>query len=100
MKTDKNSKKGCDNMSMRFRKTIKLGKGVNLNFNKNSVGISVGSKAGRITVNSKGRKTTTMHTPIKGVSFVNTQSSSSNKTPSEAVYVIPVSYTHLTLPTT
>ena len=67
-----------------------LGKGVNLNFNKNSVGISVGSKAGRITVNSKGRKTTTMHTPIKGVSFVNTQSSSSsNKTPSEAVYVIP-----------
>lgn len=35
-------------MSMRFRKTIKLGKGVNLNFNKNSVG----SKAGRITVNS------------------------------------------------
>ena len=78
-------------MSMRFRKTIKLGKGVNLNFNKNSVGISVGSKAGRITVNSKGRKTTTMHTPIKGVSFVNTQSSSSsNKTPSEAVYVIPI----------
>lgn len=79
-------------MSMRFRKTIKLGKGVNLNFNKNSVGISVGSKAGRITVNSKGRKTTTMRTPIKGVSFVNTQSSSSsssNKTPSEAVYVIP-----------
>lgn len=75
-------------MSMRFRKTIKLGKGVNLNFNKNSVGISIGNKAGRITVNSKGRKTTTMHTPIKGVSFVNTQSSS-NKTPSEAVYVSP-----------
>ena len=39
---------------------------------------------------SKGSKRTTMHTPIKGVSFVNTQSSSSsNKTPSEAVYVIP-----------
>lgn len=78
-------------MSMRFRKTIKLGKGVNLNFNKNSVGISVGSKAGRITVNSKGRKTTTMHTPIKGVSFVNTQSSSTNsrQTSSEAVYVPP-----------
>lgn len=75
-------------MSMRFRKTIKLGKGVNLNFNKNSIGISVGSKAGRITVNSKGRKTTTMHTLIKGVSFVNTQSSS-NKTPSEAVCVSP-----------
>ncbi|WP_295765562.1 DUF4236 domain-containing protein [uncultured Holdemanella sp.] len=75
-------------MAIRFRKTIKLGKGVNLNFNKNSVGISVGSKAGRITVNSKGRKTTTIHTPIKGVSFVNTQSSS-NKTHSEAVYVPP-----------
>lgn len=61
---------------------------MNLNFNKNSVGISVGSKAGRITVNSKGRKTTTIHTPIKGVSFVNTQSSS-KKTPSKAVYVPP-----------
>lgn len=91
MKTDRNSKKGCDNMSMRFRKTIKLGKGVNLNFNKNSVGISVGSKAGRITVNSKGRKTTTMHTPIKGVSFVNTQSLSTNNRPtsSETVFVLP-----------
>lgn len=91
LKTDRNSKKGCGNMSMRFRKTIKLGKGVNLNFNKNSVGISVGSKAGRITVNSKGRKTTTMHTPIKGVSFVNTQSSSTNSrtTSSETVYVPP-----------
>lgn len=78
-------------MSIRFRKTIKLGKGVNLNFNKNSVGISVGSKAGRITVNSKGRKTTTMHTPIKGVSFVNTQSSSNNsrQISSEAVYIPP-----------
>ena len=78
-------------MSMRFRKTVKLGKGVNLNFNKNSVGVSVGNKAGRITVNSKGRKTTTMHTPIKGVSFVNTQSSSTNsrQTSSEAVYVPP-----------
>lgn len=70
-------------MSMRFRKTIKLGKGVNLNFNKNSVGVSVGNKAGRITMNSKGRKTTTMHTPIKGVSFVETQSSSKNQTTSD-----------------
>ena len=40
-------------MSMRFRKTIKLGKGVNLNFNKNSVGISVGSKAGSGTMSRK-----------------------------------------------
>lgn len=76
-------------MSMRFRKTVKLGKGVNLNFNKNSVGISVGSKAGRITVNSKGRKATTMHTPIKGVSFVNTQSSFKNQTSSDAPVYIP-----------
>lgn len=74
-------------MSMRFRKTIKLGKGVNLNFNKNSVGVSVGNKAGRITVNSKGRKTTTMHTPIKGVSFVNTQSASKNQTSDIPAYV-------------
>lgn len=64
-------------MGLRFRRTIRLGKGVNLNFNKNSVGLSIGGKAGRISVNSKGRKTTTIHTPIKGLSYVETKSMSS-----------------------
>lgn len=61
-------------MPLRVRKSVRLGKGVNLNFNKNSVGVSVSGKAGRVSVNSKGRTTTTVHTPIKGVSYVNTYS--------------------------
>lgn len=65
-------------MGLRARKTIKIAKGVNLNLNKGSVGLSVGGKAGRVTVNSKGRTTTTLHTPIKGVSYVETHSGNSS----------------------
>lgn len=64
-------------MSLRVRKSIKLGKGVRLNLNKKSVGLSVGGKLGRISVNSKGRTTKTIHTPIKGVSYVSSHSSDS-----------------------
>jgi hypothetical protein len=65
-------------MGLRIRKSIKLGKGVRLNLNKNSVGLSVGGKLGRVSVNSKGRTTTTIHTPIKGVSYVSSHSSNPN----------------------
>ena len=67
-----------NNMGIRARKTIKLAKGVNLNLNKGSVGLSVGGKLGRVTVNSKGRTTATVHTPIKGVSYVETHSAKSS----------------------
>ena len=42
-------------MGMRFRKSVKIGKNAKLNINKKSVGISVGGKHGRVSVNSKGR---------------------------------------------
>lgn len=47
-------------MGFRYRKSIKLGKGVRLNINKGSVSMSAGGKGARVTVNSKGRKTTTV----------------------------------------
>ena len=44
-------------MGLRFRKSIKLGGGAKLNINKKSVGMSVGGKGARYTVNSSGRRT-------------------------------------------
>lgn len=44
-------------MGLRFNKKIKLGKGVSLNLNKNSIGMSIGGKGAKYTVNSKGQQT-------------------------------------------
>lgn len=43
-------------MGLRFRKSIKLGNGAKLNIGKKSVGLSVGGKGERYTVNSSGRQ--------------------------------------------
>lgn len=56
-------------MGLRFRKSIKLGKGVKLNLGKKSVGLSVGGKGARFSVNSKGRTTTTLGIPGTGLSY-------------------------------
>lgn len=42
-------------MGLRFRKSIKLGNSAKLNIGKKSVGMSVGGKGARYTVNSSGR---------------------------------------------
>lgn len=59
-------------MGVRFRKSIKLGGGVKLNINKKSIGISAGVKGARVSINSKGRKTTSVGIPGTGVSYVST----------------------------
>ncbi len=56
-------------MGLRFRKSIKIAPGVKVNFNKKSVGVSVGTKGAHVTVNSKGRKTTTVGIPGSGLSY-------------------------------
>lgn len=61
-------------MGLRFRKSISLGGGVKLNISKKSVGISAGVKGARVSVNSKGRKTTSVGIPGTGVSYVTTSS--------------------------
>ena len=60
-------------MGLRFRKGINLGKGVKLNISKESVGISAGVKGVRVSVNSKGRKTTSVSIPGTGLSYVSTK---------------------------
>lgn len=56
-------------MGFRFRKSVKIAKGVKLNFGKKSVGISVGGKGAHFSVNSKGRKSATIGIPGTGVSY-------------------------------
>jgi hypothetical protein len=51
-------------MGLRFRKTISLGKHIKLNISKS--GVSVSTKIGRATLNSRGTKTFRI---MKGVSY-------------------------------
>lgn len=65
-------RKGAENMGLRFRKSIKLGGGAKLNIGKKSVGMSVGGKGARYTVNSSGRRTKSVGIPGTGLSYVST----------------------------
>ena len=65
-------RKGAENMGLRFRKSIKLGGGAKLNIGKKSVGMSVGGKGARYTVNSSGRRTKSVGIPVTGLSYVST----------------------------
>ena len=68
-------------MSIRFRRSIKICKGLRVNLNKNSVGLSVGPRGLGYTVNSKGRKTVHAGIPGTGLSYVASNNvSSSNQT--------------------
>lgn len=57
-------------MGLRFRKSIKIGGGAKLNINKKSVGMSVGGKGARYSVNSSGRRTKSVGIPGTGLSYV------------------------------
>ena len=60
-------------MGFRFRKSVKIAPGVRLNIGKKSVGISAGVKGARVSVNSSGRKTTTVGIPGTGLSYQRTE---------------------------
>lgn len=59
-------------MGIRFRRSIKLGKGVRLNVSKSGLGLSVGGRGARYSVHTSGRRTRTIGIPGSGVSFVST----------------------------
>lgn len=65
-------------MGFRFRKSVKLAPGVRLNVGKKSVGVSLGGKGFRHSINSSGRRTTTVGVPGTGLSY--SHSHSYNKT--------------------
>lgn len=66
-------------MGFRFRKSINLGKGVRINFNKKSAGISFGTKGARYSINSNGRRTASVGIPGTGLYYTKTSGGSSHK---------------------
>lgn len=66
-------------MGLRFRKSVKIAPGVRLNIGKKSVGISAGVKGYRKSINSSGRVTTSIGTPVAGVSYIKTENLKSKK---------------------
>lgn len=57
-------------MGIRFRKSIKLGKGLRLNLSKSGIGFSWGIPGFRVTKTAKGKTRTTLSIPGTGVSYV------------------------------
>ena len=65
-------------MGLRFRKSVNVTKGVKLNLNKKSVGMTLGGKGVHYTVNSSGKKTTSVG--ISGTGLYYTKTTGSSKT--------------------
>ena len=83
-------------MAMRFRRSTKIAPGVKVNLSKKNVGVTVGSKGAHYSVNTSGKKTTTVGVPGTGVSFVDvsskkgggsTQSTAEPRLPSKGIYI-------------
>lgn len=66
-------------MGLRFRKSITLCKGVNLNFGKSGMSVSVGGKGYRKTINMKGQVTTSMGIPGTGIYYTDTKNLKGNR---------------------
>ena len=62
-------------MGLRFRKSFKIAPGIRLNVSNKSTGLSFGGKGLRYSINSTGRRTTSVGIPGTGLSYVSTNSS-------------------------
>lgn len=71
-------------MSLRFRKSIKVGKNTKINLSKSGVGVSTGVKGARVSVNQKGVRKT-LSVPGTGVSHVSYSSHKKNNTKGETI---------------
>ena len=56
-------------MGLNFRKSIKICKGVSLNLSKSGVGLSVGTKGARASINTSGRSSVRVGIPGTGLSY-------------------------------
>ncbi len=74
-------------MGLRFRKSIKICKGVSLNLGSKGASVSLGTKGARYTVGTSGRRTATVGIPGTGLSYSKTFSSGkkTKKSSSETV---------------
>jgi len=62
-------------MGFRFRRSVRIAPGVKVSLNKRSVGITAGTRSLHHTVNSKGRRTTTVGLPGTGLSYQHVEQS-------------------------
>jgi hypothetical protein len=62
-------------MGLRFRKSFKIAPGVRFSIGAKSSSISFGGNGLRYTINSKGRRTTSVGIPGTGISYVTSSSS-------------------------
>ncbi len=60
-------------MGFRFRRSFKIIPGVRVNLTHRGIGMSVGGRRGRISVNSRGRTTTTFSVPETGLSYTHSR---------------------------
>lgn len=65
-------------MGLRFRKSQKLAPGIKLNINKKSSSVTFGKKGVHYTINSSGRKTSSIGIPGTGISYTKTTSKKKN----------------------
>jgi hypothetical protein len=77
-------------MGLRINKSFKIAPGVRIRLGNKSSSLSVGGKAGRVTLNSRGRRTTTVRL-APGVSY--TTSKGTRPKPSRAVADTPAALT-------
>ncbi|MBJ7906398.1 DUF4236 domain-containing protein [Streptomyces sp. NPDC003656] len=78
-------------MGLRINKSFKIAPGVRVRLGTKSSSLSIGGKAGRVTINSRGRRTTTVRL-APGVSYSTSSTSSSKGTrpkPSRAPAAAP-----------
>jgi len=66
-------------MGLRFRKSIRICKGMKLNFGKTGVGVSFGTRGLHYTVHSSGRRTTSVGIPGTGISYVSSSGGGRSK---------------------
>lgn len=72
-------------MGLRMRKSFSIGKGARLNVGKKGIGVSFGTKGLRYSINSSGRRTTTIGIPGTGISY-STSTGGSNRKYSSTAY--------------
>lgn len=66
-------------MGLHFRKSVKICKGVRMNFSTSGVGLSVGTKGCRYSVNSRGRRGVSVGIPGTGIYYTKSVGGGSRK---------------------
>lgn len=75
--------------SLRFRRSVRIAPGVRFNVNKRSVGMSVGTRGARYSVNSDGRRTRSVGIPGTGLYYRDQQGPTRSGRPIKAWMLSP-----------